>query len=132
MLTNDQVVLLDYLTQRRETEAPGTSESEYFELFTAGEILKDYDLSWDEIEAGIVGGGSDGGIDSVFLFVNGTLIQEDTDVSIFKSDVCIDLFLIQSKRTRGFSEDSIQKLQASSKDLLDLTEGFGDFTEGLQ
>ena len=38
MLTNDQVVLLDYLTQRRETEAPGTSESEYFELFTAGEI----------------------------------------------------------------------------------------------
>jgi hypothetical protein len=121
MTNNDQVVLAEHLSQRRQDEAPETTESEFFELFASSEILKDHELSWDEIEQGSVGGGGDGGIDAVYVFVNGTLICEDTDLGAFKKDPVIDLFVVQAKRARGFSEDALTRFRSASEDLLDLT-----------
>ncbi len=68
-----------------------------------------------------LGSGGDGGIDSAFLFVNGVLIHEDTDLTVFGSKVEIELIVIQSKRSKGFSESTIQKLRSSLDDLLNLS-----------
>ena len=95
-------------------------ESEYFELFSAEQVLKDDDLSYDELENGIIDGGGDGGIDSIYFFVNDVLFNEDMDISALKKNVSLRLVLIQSKTSGGFSEDGIDKLIASACDLFDL------------
>lgn len=93
----------------------------YFELFTANQILKDFDLSYDEIGSGIVDGSRDGGIDSAYIFLNGELLTEDSDLSTRRKNIEIELVLIQSKRSEGFSEDTMDKFHATTEDLLDLS-----------
>lgn len=126
MATNDQVILRQILDQRREELAPELAESEFFELFSAEQILKDIDLSWDEIESGIVANGGDGGIDGLFLLVNRELVREDTDIEGFRGDISIELHVVQAKTESGFSESAIQKLKATIEDILDLSRDIED------
>lgn len=121
MPTNDQIILRQLLTHRREELSQPISEADFFELFAAEQVLKDLDLTWEEIESGIVGDGGDGGIDGFFTLVNGVLIREDTDLSVFRGEVSIDLHIVQAKRTSGFSESAIQRLRSTTEDLLDLS-----------
>lgn len=121
MVDNSQQLLSDVLSQRRQEIEPSSSEQEFFEVFCAEQILKEYDLSYEEVHAGVVDGEHDGGVDSVYSFVNGELVVEDFDVSSFKRDVRIDLHLIQSKTSGGFSEGPINKLISVSRNLLKLT-----------
>jgi hypothetical protein len=118
---NSQIILDDVLTQLHAERAPETAEGEFFEIFCAEQILKDYDLSYEEIQSGIVDGEHDGGVDAVYAFANGELITEDFDVSPFKKDVQIDLHILQSKTSPNFSEASIDKLVSISRHLLDLS-----------
>jgi hypothetical protein len=117
---NSQQLLNDVLAQQRQELAPASSDQDYFEVFCAEQILKDYDLSYEEIQAGIVDGEHDGGVDSAYAFVNGKLIYEDFDVSSFKKDVRIELHIIQSKTSGGFSETPINRLISVTRHLLKL------------
>jgi len=121
MSTNDQVILREVLDQRRKEIEYPLSKSDFFELFVAEQVLKDFDLSWEEIESGIVGGGGDGGIDGFYFFINGELIREDTDITAFRGDVSIELHIIQAKQAPGFEEVAIQKLRDTVEELLDLS-----------
>jgi hypothetical protein len=121
MTANDRIILDKILEQKQQEIAPTLAASKYFEIFTAGEIVKDYDLSYEEIESGIVGDGGDGGVDATYLFVNGELVQDDTEVSSLKRNVSIDLLLIQSKTGASFSEGAVDRLRAFTDDLLDLS-----------
>lgn len=71
MTDNSQQILADVLEQQRNELLPSATDQDYFEIFCAKEILKDFGLSYDEIQAGIVDGSLDGGVDSIFCFVNG-------------------------------------------------------------
>src|SRR5215471_11065537 len=102
MTGNDRIILDKILEQKHQSVAPTLTHAKYFEIFAAGEIVKDYDLSYEEIESGIVGDGGDGGVDAIYLFANGELVQDDTDVSSLKRNVSIDLFLIQAKTSASF------------------------------
>jgi len=126
---NSQVILEDIIRQFKEERAPEMSDAEYFEVFTAEQLLKNYSLSYDEIEAGIVDGEHDGGVDSVFAFVNGELITEDFDPSPFKKDVRISLHVIQSKTSKSHSEDAINKLISVTRNLLDLSKDIDSLTQ---
>ena len=101
MADNSQQLLSDVLAQQRLDRNPTLTDEDYFEVFCAEQILKDFNLSDEEITSGIVGGEHDGGIDAVFSFVNGMYITEDSDFSPFKKDVCIELHSIQSKTGAG-------------------------------
>lgn len=46
------------------------------------QILKDFDLSYEEIESGLVGAGGDEGIDGIYSFANGQLIEDDSETSV--------------------------------------------------
>lgn len=118
---NAQVILDDVLAQFHAERAPEMEPSKYFEVFCAEQLLKDYDLSYDEIEAGIVDGEHDGGVDSIFAFVNGELVTEDFDTTPFKKDVRIELFIIQSKTSSNYSESALDKLISVTRNLLDLS-----------
>ena len=68
--TNDQIILAQIINEKCAESGDQLSLAEYFEIYTASEILKDYDLTYDDISYGIVGDGGDGGIDSIYTFVN--------------------------------------------------------------
>ncbi|NGO54776.1 hypothetical protein, partial [Allomesorhizobium camelthorni] len=118
MADNSQQILDDVLAQQRQELLPEVSDQDYFELFCAEQILKDFDLSYEEIQAGIVDGEHDGGVDSIYSFVNGELIYEDFDTTPFKKDVKIELHVIQSKTSGGFSEVPLNKLISLTRNLL--------------
>lgn len=75
MASNDQIILDQVLSQQRQNIAPTLDQATYFGMFAAEQVLKDFDLSYDEIESGIVDGGGDGGIDGFYAFANGELLQ---------------------------------------------------------
>jgi hypothetical protein len=121
MPKNDPVLLEQALDQRKAEIAPDTTDSDFFELFVAEELLKDHALSYDELASGLVGGGNDGGIDGFWLFANGGLVQEDSDLSNLRRNVELELVIMQAKRSRGFGEDPINRLIAVTENLLDLS-----------
>lgn len=126
---NSQQILNDVLDQQREELLPELSEQTYFEIFCAEQILKDFDLSYEEIEAGVVDGEHDGGVDSMYAFVNGDLVFEDFDTTSFRKDVHIELHIVQSKTSGGFSEAPINKLISATRHLLKLDEDYSKLTQ---
>ncbi|APR37439.1 AIPR family protein [Paraburkholderia sp. SOS3] len=136
MSSNDKIILEQIIDQQHQERAPSTSKSEFFEIFVAEQVLKDFDLGYDEIESGIVDGSQDGGIDSMYVIVNGELAQEDFDISSLKKGVVIETVLIQSKLTDGFSETAVEKLTASTEDLFNLAKDLDAlksvFNEGVR
>ena len=71
MANNDQILLNQIVEEQRQVRSPAASRTEFFETYVSEQVLKDYDLSDEEIEYGIVGNGGDGGIDGIFTFANG-------------------------------------------------------------
>ncbi len=121
MSTNDQIILDQLLEQRRRELSPHIPESAFFEFFTAEQALKDFDLSYDEIDSGLIGGGGDGGIDAMYVLVNGDLVQEDDYATTSKQDLTLDLTILQAKRRSGFEETPVERFITSSEDVLDLS-----------
>jgi hypothetical protein len=120
-VTNDQIILDQVLDQRKTSLAPNLSDSEYFEVFVAEQVLKDGDLSYEELEDGIVGDGGDGGVDAMYIFANGDLVREDSDFSGLKRGVLIEVVVVQAKRSASFGEAPLDRLGALFGDLFDLS-----------
>ncbi len=127
MPTNDQTVLDQVLSTERADRFSELSDSEFFELFVAEQILKDRDLSYDEIESGIVDGGKDGAVDAIYTFVDDELAREDGDFSNARKGVAIELVVIQSKREASFREVPVDRLAPTLSDLLPLGTNRADF-----
>ena len=121
MATNDRIILDEILKQRQAEVEPNATPSDFFELFTAEQALKDYDLSYDEIDSGLVGDGGDGGIDAIYVLVNGELVQEEPDYSHLKKNITLDLVMMQAKTSAGFQETPVERFLTASEDILDLS-----------
>ncbi len=120
-LSNTQILLKECITQEFSDSSLFTNESDFFEFFASAQVLKDYDLSDEEIEAGLVGAGGDGGCDSIYLFVNGSLVLQDQMMSfpVIKESI-VKFVIIQAKRTLTFNEDTLMKWKTVSDNLLQL------------
>jgi len=83
MNPNTLIVFDQAFKQRKQQLKPSETDSTFFEFFSAEQVLRDYPLSPDDIDSGLVGqdvtkpshSGSDGGIDSIYVIVNGKLIR---------------------------------------------------------
>ncbi len=53
-MDNNQIVLQTLIEQNRENLFPELSKDDYFTLFVTEQIMKDLELSYDEIEEGVV------------------------------------------------------------------------------
>jgi hypothetical protein len=92
-------------------------DSDAFEVFSAELILKNAELSDAEIQAGISGGGGDGGVDGFFFFIDRVLVQ--SDIPATKTCQSVELNIIQATTTPGFDEKKIDKLEKFCRYLLD-------------
>lgn len=133
-LTNNQILLKECIKQEFEESSGYSDLNNFFEFFAISELLKDYNITDDEIERGNTGGGNDGGCDGIYLFLNDELISQDQIESISavrgsKLDFCI----IQVKNELGFKEDAIMKWKTVSDNLLNmstaLTEYYSRYSE---
>lgn len=122
MSTNDVIALDNTIAESHTARAPEQSEAEYFEVFAAEQLLKDFSLSDDEIGSGLVGGSDDAGLDGCYFLVDGILVADDTDIDSKRVNR-VDLILIQATRESGFNEHRINKLQILTEDLLNLGTG---------
>ena len=153
MSNNSEIILNQIVTQQhKELGFNGTTE-QFFEVFSAQQVLKNYDLNYEEIQSGILGGTLDGGIDGFYLFLNGELIQwslfsddmfdEQEDMfdeksndpnnifniqKRFKKNTIIEVVVIQSKYSSSFKEIPFEKLKTTFKNLLDLNTQRKDFS----
>ncbi len=94
-------------------------KSSFFEFYCAQQYLKQYELTDEEIENGIIGGSDDGGCDGMYLFLNSALVTDETLQSLPKMRVFdLDLYLFQAKNSPGFDETVILKFKTLSENLL--------------
>ena len=129
MSKNAQILLENLIEQEFRNNDNYSNISEYFEFFSASQILKNQGLSDDEIDNGIVGKGLDGGCDSIYLFLNNLLITPDVVEHISApKDSILEMIIIQSKKTTSFGEDAVMKWKTISGNLLDLSKTTTDFT----
>lgn len=129
MSKNAQILLENLIEQEFLNNDNYSSISDYFEFFSASQILKNQGLSDDEVDNGIVGKGLDGGCDSIYLFLNNLLITPDVVEHIYApKDSILEMIIIQSKKTTSFGEDAVMKWKTISGNLLDLSKTTTDFT----
>lgn len=120
-LSNSQILI-------KECVAQEYAEAAYFEYFAAAQVLKDYDLSDEEIESGIIGAGNDGGCDAMYIFLNKNLILPDQIETIrISKESSVEVIIIQAKRENSFREDAIMKWKTVSDNLLQLSNSLEDF-----
>lgn len=128
--TNNQTLLRTCIKQELAEATAYSDESSFFEFFSAEQVLKNYNLSDEEIESEIVGGGLDGGCDGLYVFLNGDLLTADQiqDLSAPKGSK-LEFYIIQSKLTNSFKENAIQNLKTVSDNLLNMSNNIDAFSE---
>lgn len=119
--SNDQI-LLDAILDDYKLDINGNLKpSELFELFTADQILKDTNISFEEIEEGIVDGGLDGGIDSFYIFTDGQLVEDINDLDNIRRNVKVEVWIIQSKTTQSFEATALDKIIVTIDQIFNFT-----------
>jgi AIPR protein len=126
MSANDKVLLDSLVEERRVRVAPDLSPDDFFELFVSEQVLWDHNLSWEEIQDGVVDGGDDGGIDSIFAFLNDKLLVDDDREWSIRNRAHFTVYILQTKTSAGFSEVAIGKLRASLRGLFNLDYSLDD------
>ena len=125
--SNARTLLLRIFEAWRTDCLVGYSDGTALEIFASDLALRPYGLVLDDVKAGIVGGGQDGAIDSVYVFFDDNLIDEDSEVvdssskpGDFSQDRLLELWIIQAKTTPAFAETTLDQLENSIRRLLDL------------
>lgn len=133
MAKNDTVLLDGILDDRVSMKLPSDRRDEVFEYLAIEQILKDADLSQEEIQAGSVDGRNDGGIDGFFIFVNGHLFLTPETFIWPRSGCELEVWIITCKHHDTFIQAPLDNLAASLSELLDLSltesELAGDYSE---
>ncbi|GHE51321.1 hypothetical protein CP980_08210 [Streptomyces vinaceus] len=134
MSANDRVLINQMIEEKRNSRSVALSFDAAFERFACEHALHGFGLSEEEVEAGVIGGSDDGGIDGAYVFLGGRLLHEDSDVLQQPSAAAqvdtgtqLTLWLVQAKTSSTFSETALDKVEATCKNLLDLQADDADF-----
>ncbi len=127
-LTNSQFLLREGIRGEFADTTGYKDLNSYFEHFAASQVLKDFNLSDEEIDNGNSGGGNDGGCDNLYVFLNNELITSDQIESLnAPRGSCLDFYILQAKNVTSFGEDAIMKWKVVSKNLLNLSNNLEDY-----
>lgn len=119
MAKNDQVLLDGIIDDRLAENHPSNSRDEVFEYLVFEQVLKDYDLSVDEILSGAIDGRRDGGIDGFFILVNGHLLQDVESFVWPRVGSDLRVLLINVKHHDTFRQAPLDNMVASLAELTD-------------
>ena len=129
-LTNNQLLLREIVSQECKTNNQFASADTFFEFFAASQLLKDYALSSEELENGIIGGSNDGGCDACYILLNNEVITSDQiDLLDCPKNSSLQFIIIQAKNTTGFGEDAIMKWKNISDNLLEMSNDMNQYKD---
>lgn len=121
MAKND-LLLLDWIIQEMiEQNQPSDKKGEVFEYFATEQILKEFDLSEDDILNWLIDWWWDWWIDGFFIFVNWHIIQDLEDFKWPKTNSELQLYLITCKHHDTFKQVTLDAFIASITEILDFT-----------
>lgn len=108
-------------------EFPSLSEDQAFLLFSATQLLKPRDISSQSLEEGVTDGTQDGGIDALYVFLNGNPLTNDSPyldkstaaVKELSRNPLIEVIVIQAKHRTHWGQSPWQALIGSLPRLLD-------------
>ena len=139
MQDTDLTVLDEILDQRKSEQDPQMKDDEFFEFFTAQQVLRDYQLDPEEIKCGVVGQatqskspGTDGGIDAMYLLVNGRLIRDldqAKELKSLKQNIVFDVIILQSSLETGFTLQRLLRLKDTSENIFRIERSPDTFSE---
>jgi hypothetical protein len=118
---NDTILLDGIIDQRVADTFPSGKRDEVFEFLCFEQVLKNYDLSREEIESGWVDGRDDGGIDGFFTFVNGHLLRDPKDFAWPRASAEITVWVLTCKHHDTFQQAPLNSLYASVSELFDFS-----------
>jgi len=85
------------------------------------QLLKKLDPSYEELTAGWVDGGNDGGIDGFFVYVDGRPVTTSVEKTASLQCPEINLIIIISRSSAKFQQQPIDSVHNSLSEILDLT-----------
>lgn len=133
MAKND-LILLDSILEE-EKKISQEEIGVVFEKFCCNEILKNKDLTSEEIQSGFIDGKDDGGIDYFFTFVNGHLLMDLDSLISPKTDISMEIYIITSKHHNTFSQQTLNTQISTINEIfnlsLDNSELIGCYNESL-
>lgn len=121
MARNDRPLVDLMLLERQKNGYPSSDIGEVFELFAFEQILKEYDLSKEKIEDGWVDGSLDGGIDGVYIFVNGNLYSGQENFLWPRKNVDLTIFLLTCKHADDFKQAPLDAMYPTLQQFWDLS-----------
>ncbi|QQU02170.1 AIPR family protein [Myroides odoratus] len=121
-MSNSKIILEGCIKTFKENNEIELGESDVFELFTLTQILKEKNITFENIENSIVDGGNDGGIDSILILVNGEIVEsfDELENCQFSNKTVTEIIITQCKKENSFKELTVDKLITTIPIILDL------------
>lgn len=123
MKTNDTILIdgiIDDIITTNNLNNTLENRGKIFEEFAISEILKNYDLSHDQLLDGLVDGGDDGGIDGLYFFVNGNYIADKSAI-LPKTNAQLEIYVITCKHHDTYELNPLESVDSSLSELFDMT-----------
>lgn len=121
MANNDKILVDGIIDERLIKCIPSDRRDEIFEFLANEQILKDFALSSDDILGGIVDGRNDGGIDAIYVIVNGHLVN-DVEAFVWPRSGCeLNIVFVTCKHHDTFKLAPVDSLVASISELIDFS-----------
>lgn len=131
MAANDIYLIDGVVEQRARDRVPSERKDEVFERLVFESLLKDYDPSEDDIEAGTVDGEDDGGLDGFFIIANGQLVSELSEFVPPRRGGELDVLAINCKHHDTFKQSTLDKLTATCQEFFDFSRDGSDLKARL-
>lgn len=138
MSANDRVLIDQMIEEQRNSLTVPLPFDAAFERFACAHALHGYGLSDEEVEAGVIGGGNDGGVDGAYVFLGGRLLHEDSEVLQNPSAALhvdtgaqLTLWLVQAKKSTTYSELALDRVAATCSHLPDKAAKSSEFVHYL-
>ena len=120
MMAQNDLLLLDEVISDAARARGSAHDGAFFQLFALAQMLKDRELSPDEIDIGLVDGRDNGGIDAWYTFLDGDVLGDIADVTPRRRAASLDVTIFTCKRHDTFRLEPVLSLYTSMSELLDL------------
>lgn len=121
MAKNDVILLDGILDERSNSNLPSDRRDEVFEYLATEQILKDFDLTSEDLLQGSVDGQNDGGIDGFYIFINGHPLIDRSTFFWPRTNGELEVHIITCKHHDTFKMQTIDSIIASLTELFDFS-----------
>lgn len=125
--TPDQAIAQDNFSNFKSVNFPKLSDDDAFERFAVNLVTKRYGLGPSEMADGIVGASNDGGIDGMYVLLNGRELVESSSIRLsnrkqaldgIQNGVMLDVIVVQAKNETSWDTNVFSKIQSALKLIL--------------